>query len=360
MNKDFLELDGAIGGGQVLRSALSLSMISGQPFCIRNIRAKRSRPGLLRQHLTAVQAAAQICAAETQGVTLGSQQLSFYPGAIRSGDYQFAIGSAGSCTLVLQTLLPALLQADAPSTVQISGGTHNPLAPPVDFLQRAWLPLLQRMGARVELQLLRHGFMPAGGGAICAVIQPSTLQPLHLEVPGAVHTQQALALLAGVPGHVGERELARVAKRLRWPDEQLHCSWLDQDSGPGNALLLEVRCAEVNEMFSAIGQNGVRAEPVADHAIDALRTWQHSGAAVGEHLADQLLLPMALAGGGSLTTPHESAHLRSNAAVLQHFLPLDIQHSRTASGALRLTMQRRQEPHAHVREGQSQDWAGHT
>lgn len=175
MNKDFLELDGAIGGGQVLRSALSLSMLSGRPFRIINIRARRSRPGLLRQHLTAVQAAAQICSAEVQGAELGSQRLSFHPGAICGGDYRFAIGSAGSCTLVLQTLLPALLQANAPSSLQISGGTHNPLAPPADFIQQAWLPLLRRMGARVEMQLLRHGFVPAGGGEIAMQIAPAQL-----------------------------------------------------------------------------------------------------------------------------------------------------------------------------------------
>ncbi|MBD9426832.1 RNA 3'-terminal phosphate cyclase [Pseudomonas sp. PDM15] len=339
MNKDILELDGAIGGGQVLRSALSLSTLSGRPFSIHNIRAKRSRPGLLRQHLTAVQAAAQICSAEVQGVELGSQQLSFKPGAIRGGDYHFAIGSAGSCTLVLQTLLPALLRADAPSRLQISGGTHNPLAPPADFLQLAWLPLLRRMGAQVDMQLLRHGFAPAGGGAIQAQITPSPLQPLHLGEPGAVLRQQARALLAGVPGHVGERELARVARRLRWPQEDLQFAWLGQDEGPGNALLLEIVCERVTEVFSAFGQSGVRAERVADSAIDQAREWLQSGAAVAEHLADQLLLPMALAGGGSLTTPRMTEHLESSIQVLRKFLPVDIRASITDKGALLIELE---------------------
>ena len=135
-----IELDGATGegGGQILRSALTLSMITGRPFRITNIRANRSKPGLMRQHLVAVQAAAQVCGARTSPVALGANALEFVPGPIRGGDYRFAIGSAGSCTLVLQTLLPALLHADAPSTVQITGGTHNPLAPPVHFLQRAY------------------------------------------------------------------------------------------------------------------------------------------------------------------------------------------------------------------------------
>src|SRR3989338_4717725 len=142
MHKDFLKLDGAIGGGQVLRSALSLSMVSGRAFSIVNIRAQRSRPGLLRQHLTAVLAAAEVCGAQVEGAQLGSMNLSFRPGAIQAGDYSFSIGTAGSCTLVLQTLLPALLHAPDNSCLRISGGTHNPAAPPSDFLQQAWLPLL--------------------------------------------------------------------------------------------------------------------------------------------------------------------------------------------------------------------------
>lgn len=339
MNKDILELDGAIGGGQVLRSALSLSMISGQPFRIRNIRARRSRPGLLRQHLTAVLAAAEISSAQIQGAQMGSQTLSFAPGALRGGDYRFAIGSAGSCTLVLQTLLPALLAADAPSSVHISGGTHNPLAPPADFLQLAWLPLLRRMGACVEMQLLRHGFAPAGGGEIAMQVAPSRLQPLHLQAPGTVLAQQARALLAGVPGHVGERELARVERRLRWSDESLAMDWLDQDRGPGNALLLEVRCEQLTEVFCAFGASGVRAEQVADQAIDRLRAWQQSGTAVAEHLADQLLLPMALAGGGSLSTPNLSEHLQSNIEVLRSFLPLAIDVRKHASGGVEIRLE---------------------
>nr|WP_288453921.1 RNA 3'-terminal phosphate cyclase [uncultured Pseudomonas sp.] len=321
MKKDILELDGAIGGGQVLRTALSLSMITGTPFRIINIRARRSRPGLLRQHLTAVLAAAEISGAEVEGAELHATRLVFRPGPIRGGEYRFAIGSAGSCTLVLQTVLPALLQTAEPSRVQISGGTHNPAAPPFDFLDRAWLPLLRRMGGRVELQLHRHGFVPAGGGALEAFIQPSSLMPLHLPERGALLEQRADVLLAGIPGHVGERELARVGKRLQWPDADLHCTWLDQEHGPGNILTLTVACEQLTEQFCAFGQNGVRAEAVADRAIDPLRQWLASGAAVAEHLADQLLLPMALAGSGSFTTTHLSEHLQSNIQVIEAFCP---------------------------------------
>ncbi len=324
MKKDILELDGAIGGGQVLRTALSLSMITGTPFRIINIRARRSRPGLLRQHLTAVLAAAEISGAEVEGAELHATRLVFRPGPIRGGEYRFAIGSAGSCTLVLQTVLPALLRAAEPSRVQISGGTHNPAAPPFDFLDRAWVPLLRRMGGRVELQLHRHGFVPAGGGALEAFIQPSLLMPLHLPERGALLEQRADVLLAGIPGHVGERELARVGKRLQWPDANLHCTWLDQEHGPGNILTLTVACAQLTEQFCAFGQNGVRAEAVADRAIEPLRQWLASSAAVAEHLADQLLLPMALAGSGSFTTTHLSEHLQSNIQVIEAFCPVAV------------------------------------
>lgn len=338
MNKDILELDGAIGGGQVLRTALSLSMITGTPFRITNIRAERSRPGLLRQHLTAVTAAAQISSAQVEGAQLGSQSLSFAPGTIRGGDYDFAIGTAGSCSLVLQTLLPALLLADQPSWVHISGGTHNPLAPPFEFVERAWLPLLKHMGAQVAIQLLRHGFAPAGGGEITLQVIPSQLQPLHLDTPGAIIRQQATALLADVPGHVAQRELAQVGKRLKWPDEALKGVWLERDIGPGNVLLLEIACENVAEIFSSFGQSGVRAEQVADQAVDQAREWLHSGASVAEHLADQLLLPMAIAGGGSFSTPRMSEHLRSNLQVIRQFLDVDIRCSESNAGPLHIAV----------------------
>lgn len=340
MNTDILELDGAIGGGQILRTALSLSMVTGKPFRITNIRAKRSRPGLLRQHLTAVMAAAQISSAHVEDAQLGSQSLSFVPGAIRGGDYHFAIGTAGSCSLVLQTLLPALLRADRPSQLRISGGTHNPLAPPFEFLERAWLPLLRRMGAQVEIRLLRHGFAPAGGGEIALQVTPSALKPLHLNTPGEIIGQQAVALLADIPGHVAERELARVGKRLKWPEESLKGVWLEREIGPGNVLLLEIACENLTEVFSSFGQNGVRAEQVADRAVDQAREWLHSRAAVAEHLADQLLLPMALAGGGSFSTPRMSEHLSSNIEVIRRFLPLDIRCRKNDRGALLVEMSR--------------------
>src|SRR6185295_18962730 len=158
-----LKLDGSVGegGGQILRTALALSALTGQPFQIDRIRAQRRKPGLMRQHLTAVRAAAEVCQATVAGDSLGSMALSFVPGAVKAGSYSFAVGTAGSATLVLQTVLPPLLVAAGPSTLTIEGGTHNPLAPPFDFLERSFLPLVARMGPQFEARLERWGFYPA-------------------------------------------------------------------------------------------------------------------------------------------------------------------------------------------------------
>ena len=343
MKQDVIELDGAIGGGQVLRSALSLSMVTGQAFRIERIRARRSRPGLLRQHLTAVMAAAQVCGAKIQGAELGSQTLSFEPGPIRGGDYRFAIGTAGSSTLVLQTLLPALLLAPQASRVRISGGTHNPLAPPTDFLCRSWLPLLRRMGAEVELTLLRHGFVPAGGGEIDVRVQPSKLSALHLCERGLPLSQQAFALTARLAPSVGFRELERVAQRLNMASAELNAVIVDPACGPGNVLLLEYAFEHVTEVFSAFGQASLRSEKVADAAIDQATDWLHSGAAVAEHLADQLLLPMVLAGGGSFTTPKMTEHLHSNISVIKRFVPIHIQCQEEGADRLKVEVRAREQ-----------------
>ncbi|WP_256078864.1 RNA 3'-terminal phosphate cyclase [Massilia sp. YIM B04103] len=320
-----IELDGSTGegGGQILRSALSLSMLTGQPFRIRNIRANRAKPGLMRQHLMAVLAAAQVCGGEAEGAAVGSQTLTFTPGAIRSGDYEFAIGSAGSCTLVLQTLVPALLFADAPSTVRITGGTHNPMAPPAHFLQRAYARALADMGATVDFQLKRCGFYPAGGGEIVASIQPcGRLQPFEWITRGERRAAYAESFVAGIPPSVARRELETIGAGMGWGVEQLHERILPTEQGPGNALLLTLDYGNLTEVFTAIGEKSLPADAVARHVMREMRQYLASGAAVGEHLADQLMLPMALAGGGRFTTATVSLHARTNAEVIGRFLPV--------------------------------------
>jgi RNA 3'-terminal phosphate cyclase (ATP) len=321
-----IEIDGSEGegGGQMLRSALSLSMCTNQPFQMVNIRAKREKPGLMRQHLTAVRAATEICGATVTGDDVGSCDITFRPGLVRPGNYGFSIGTAGSCTLVLQTVLPPLLTASAPSQIRISGGTHNKASPPVDFLQRAYLPLVERMGPRVSLELVRHGFYPRGGGEILASVEPcKRLSRLSLMERGGRRMGYAEAYIAGIPLHVASRELEIVGKMLNWPSEHLHVRGLPSDVGPGNALTITVEYESVTEVFTGFGEKGVSAETVAKGAVDRARSYLASTAAVGPHLADQLLLPMALAGAGEFTTVPVTKHFASHVAIIRAFLGRD-------------------------------------
>lgn len=322
-----IEINGSEGegGGQILRTCLSLAMCTGQGIRIVNIRAKRSKPGLLRQHLTAVNAAAEVCGATVSGATLGSTTLQFVPGSIRAGQFQFSIGTAGSCTLVLQTVLPALLHAPACSTVVLQGGTHNPFAPPFHFLERTFLPLLVRMGVRAGLTLKKFGFYPAGGGEVVAEIDPiANWQRLHLPERGKRIGAYAESFVAGLPAHVARRELEEVGKAMAWSQDQLREHLLPRNQGPGNALMVTCEYEHVTEVFTAFGEKGVSAEAVAQRAVAEARPYLASEAAVGEHLADQLLLPMALAGGGSFTALTPSQHFVTNAEVIGRFLPIRI------------------------------------
>lgn len=323
---NMLKLDGSQGegGGQILRSALTLSMITGMPFRIERIRAGRTKPGLLRQHLTAVTAAAAISGAGVSGNTPGSQTLEFVPGATRGGDYRFDIGTAGSCTLVLQTVLPALWFADSPSTITVSGGTHNSAAPPADFLIRAWLPLMRRMGAEMDIELERHGFYPAGGGQMRATVTPCiSLRPLHLGTRGGHIATRAIAVVAGLPGEVAARELDHLT--ATFGDAERETRMLSAREGPGNVVMMEISHASHTEVFTGFGEKGLPAETVAARTAHAAASWLSSGAAVGEHLADQLLLPMALAKGGTFTTAVLSSHTRTNIGVIEKFLPLEFE-----------------------------------
>jgi RNA 3'-terminal phosphate cyclase (ATP) len=308
------------GGGQILRSSLALSIHTQQPFRITNIRANRDQPGLRRQHLTSVKAAGEICGADLVGADMGSRELTFRPGKLSPGAYSFAIGTAGSCTLVLQTVLPPLLLASAPSTVRITGGTHNRGSPPFDFLQRAFLPLLARMGAQVDLELVRYGFYPKGGGEICANIHPARLSPIQAHERGAHVRSYAEAYIAALPPHIAQRELQVVGDELCLPAEQLFLRPLSNDMGPGNAVTVTIEHQQVTEVFTGFGERGVRAETVAGNAAHEARGYLKEPAPIGEHLADQLLLPMALANGGSFTTTAISQHLLSNALVIERFL----------------------------------------
>jgi RNA 3'-terminal phosphate cyclase (ATP) len=334
-----IHIDGSIGegGGQILRSSLGLSMVTGQPFLIEKIRAGREKPGLLRQHLTAVNAAVAICGASVAGNAISSGELSFSPGEVVAGEYNFSIGSAGSTTLVLQTVLPALLLADGSSTITLEGGTHNPHAPPIDFLAKAFLPLINRMGPRVTVELERAGFYPAGGGCVVVKIEPAAkLLPLHLPGRGEIKRRLARAVVAALPGGIARRELQQVARRLNWAEDQLQIRQLPDAWGPGNLLTLEIESEHVTEVFTGFGMKGVSAEAVADQAIQQVRRYLTAGVSIGEYLADQLLLPMAIAGGGSFITLSPSEHTRTNIEVIARFLPVSIRLTDTGPDARRI------------------------
>jgi len=320
-----IRIDGSFGegGGQILRTAVGLSLATGKGFRIEKIRAGRERPGLLRQHLTAVLAAAEVGGAEVEGVVLGSTALIFSPGKVRPGDYRFSVGTAGSGTLVFQTVLPALMLATEPSRIVIEGGTHNTAAPPFEFLARTFLPLLERMGPKVRLEFERYGFYPAGGGRFCAEIEPcGALKPLHLGERGEIVSRVITAVVANLPGHIALREIETAAGMLNWSKD---CGKIDQtrnSAGPGNVLMVEIGSSEVTEIFSAFGQLGVSAEKVALTAARDAREYLVSRAAAGQHLTDQLLLPLGLAGAGSFTAEKINMHARTNMAVISEFLPV--------------------------------------
>lgn len=332
-----IELDGATGegGGQILRSGLALSMCTGQPVRFHHIRAKRPKPGLMRQHLTCVQAAATVCGARVEGDGLGSTTLVFEPGPVRAGDYAFQVGTAGSCTLVLQTVLPAVMRAVQPSRVTLGGGTHNPMAPPFQFLQRGFAPLLRRLGVGLDLTLRRHGFYPAGGGEVVAEITPAArgLTPVDLLCRGPLLTAYAECLAPALPRSVTQRELQALGKALNWGPNQLLTPAVRQNEGPGNALMATLVYQELSEVFTCIGEKGQSAERVAELLAQEVRRFEGSMGALGPYLADQWMLPLALAlcdtgqaqASARFTCTEWTDHARSNAEVIEAFLPVQFE-----------------------------------
>jgi len=323
-NMDMIELDGTEGGGQLLRSALTLALCTGTGFSMQNIRGRRRRPGLMRQHLTAVNAAAAVGSAAVHGAELGATALRFEPGTVQGGDYHFATGSAGSATLVLQTVLPALWQAASPSRLRLEGGTHNPLAPSADFIADAYLPALAKMGVAVDFTLGQHGFHPAGGGMLEVQVAPCpTLKHIAFDARGALASVEAKVLMSGLPASIGQRELQVLADRLGVEAHPRHVHVVRPAVGPGNVALVQVRHDTHVEVFSGHGERGLSAEQVGARLADAVQHYLQGEGCVGEHLSDQLLLPMALAGAGSFTTHVISEHLASNARLIEKFLPVE-------------------------------------
>ena len=317
------------GGGQILRSALTLSMISGRPFEIEKIRAGRKKPGLMRQHLTAVKAAARISSGQIHGAEIGSTNLRFDPGGILGGHYEFAVGTAGSTMLILQTILLPLSLAGMPSQVILEGGTHNPMAPTFDFLERSFLPVISRMGADVAMTLERPGFFPAGGGRIIVQIQPAAgLRPITILERGSLVANRATVWISGIPDNIARREINIIRQRLPVRDEHIHIHQPDNSVGPGNVVLVDLEFENTTQVFTAFGEVGQSAEKVGSRVCDDVDRYLKSSAPVGDYLADQLLLPMALARSGAMRCTALTPHALTNMDVIKEFLDIDFMKER--------------------------------
>ncbi len=319
-------IDGSYGegGGQILRTSLALSLVTGKPFSIGNIRAGRKKPGLMRQHLTAVNAASEIGLAAIEGNSIGSQEFTFEPEMIKPGNFHFAIGSAGSCTLVFQTILPALLIAGEPSEIILEGGTHNPFAPCFDFLERAFLPVINRMGPRVNAVLEKPGFYPAGGGRFRVSINPAELNRFDLLERGNIINKTARASVANLPVNIANRELNVIGEKLELEREQLKAVEVENSQGPGNILIVEIESENIFEVFTGFGEKGVSAEKVAKRVVKSVQEYLAFNVPVGRYLADQLLIPMALAGGGKFRTLSPTKHTTTNAEIIKKFIDVEI------------------------------------
>jgi RNA 3'-phosphate cyclase len=323
-----IDIDGSLGegGGQILRSALALSLLTGKPFKLRKIRANRKpKPGLRPQHLACVRAAAKIGSATVVGDAVGSNQLTFEPSLVKPGNYRFAIGTAGATALVLHTVYLPLALAGGPSEVVLEGGTHNDKAPSFHFLQTTWREYLARIGLPIRLAMTRPGFYPRGGGEIAATISPCTrLLPMALSGPAQPASATILSFTAGLPEHVAERQARRAAVRLRDAGLEPTVAFEEWQGDPGCMLAITLD-GPVPSLFFGLGARGKPAETVADEAADAALAHRQRAMPVDLHSGDQLLLPLAIADGHSEYHVSEiTRHLTTNAAIIRLFLDREI------------------------------------
>ncbi|KLU07896.1 RNA 3'-terminal phosphate cyclase [Rhodopirellula islandica] len=341
-----IEINGSEGegGGQIVRSSLALAAVTGQPIRLTNIRGGRKKPGLLRQHLAGVRAIKQVCSGDVSGDQLGSNELTLVPGELSGGDHCFEVGSAGSAILVAQTILPVLLHADAPSTIEIGGGTHAAWAPPFDFFRRCYLPLLARMNANVEVDLESHGFYPAGGGRMVMKVTPSSgMNGLTLTDRIGKLKPKVTALVSRIPASVGERECDLIARKTGWDKKAFQVLDVPRAGGPGNVVMIELGFDNVCELIIGFGKIGVKAEQIARATLREARAHLASEVPVGAYLADQLLLPMGLAARhghrSEFRTGPLSQHSQTHIEVLQRFLDVKIQSVTDENGSVHVSVE---------------------
>jgi RNA 3'-phosphate cyclase len=324
-----IHIDGSQGegGGQVLRSSLTLSLLTGVETQIEDIRARRSKPGLRAQHLKAVEAAAAVGRAETEGGEFGSTRLTFRPGKIQPGRYQFDIGTAGSTALVLQTIFLPLARSGDRSTVAITGGTHVRWSPSYHYLELHWLNFIRRLGCEAELDMHLAGFYPEGGGRMTAAITPcSQIKGLEVTERGALKQIRGISAISNLPRHIAERQREQVIRRLGDRHYLTDIRLVDMSSRfKGTMLLLLAEFEGSQACYFSLGEIGKPAERVADEAVDQLEQFLYSDGAIDQYLADQLLLPLAFASGPSqLRTSKITRHLVTNADIIRSFVPVRI------------------------------------
>jgi len=324
-----IEIDGSLGegGGEILRSALTLSLVTQSPLRLFNIRARRSRPGLQPQHLQAVKAAVQVGEAKFSGAEIGSGEILFEPRAIRAGTIDFDIGTAGSAPLVLQTILVPLSLAGEESRISITGGTHIRWSPCFHYLDLNWRPFMERAGFDFEITMERAGFYPRGGGLIHTFIRPvNKIHPLQALKRGSLLSVDGISAIANLDIRIAQRQRDQALDRLKGLgcNAEIEITRLEAPS-PGTLLLLLARYEHSQCCFFSLGERGKPAEQVADEAVDQLEFFATTNGAVDHYLADQLILPLALAEGKSqLRTSMITSHLLTNSEVVQRFLPVNI------------------------------------
>jgi len=346
-------IDGSTGegGGQILRTSLALSCITGKSLHIENIRAARRNPGLAKQHLAAVQAACQISGAKCHGAVISSKVLDFQPGTVQSGEFHFDIGSAGSATLVIQTILPVLFLADKPSSVTVTGGTHNPWSPPFDFLCETFLPAIATAGFQANGRIIKYGFFPAGGGKITFDIQPWQKRSNQaLNLCESIKDPQIYARIytAKLPAHIAQRQ-EKLLLQSELNIQNIEHIDVTDSVGPGNCVMIRLSSPSRTTVFTAFGMKGKPSEEVIGEVIKLATDFLGSSAAIDRFLADQLLIYMALPtfagtipafagmtspprerglllrkqGAGCYTTNELSTHLQTNMEIIKKFLPVE-------------------------------------
>lgn len=329
-----IEIDGSRGegGGQIFRTALALSAILGVPFRIKNIRAKRPRPGLMPQHLTSVRAAAQLAGAETEGDLFGSTELTFLPKTehrqLKNQQLLWDVagerGSAGAVTLVIQTVLPIMLFSSEPVVATVRGGTHVPFSPTYEFLDRVLLPFLRSLGFQAQTELRSYGFYPLGGGEVLITTKPVNKERLKIKellTPGALKELRVVSAVSLLPESIALRQANRLKERLgREPDN----TEIKTSNGrcPGTYLFLEAKYENLSAGFSSLGEKGKPAERVADEVYEQFQAHHNSKMALDPHLADQVIIFLVLSGQPfSFTTSRITDHLKTNIWIVTTFLP---------------------------------------